>query len=328
MTDDLPFTGKLALVTGASRGIGAATAEALGRAGAHVILTARTASGLEAVEETIHAAGGSATIAPLDLTDLPAIPKFAAAVSERWPALDMLILNGAMLGSLSPVEHLDAKELAKIFATNVFASQAMIAAFDPMLRRSAKADVVGLTSSVGASPRAFWGGYGASKAAFENLLLGLWRRNRSCRQTTPPADRPRRDPHPNAPERLSGAKSRRRVKAPDVVAEAILKRSCSSDAATGRSRARSTKPSSSRASDPGSTFFAERERGEGDARFSPTPGFRRLRGERHLRDVDGCDRGSRLRSTSDSSATGRGSASSKSARRAFRCDRRVVASAP
>ena len=171
MTDDLPFTGKLALVTGASRGIGAATAEALGKAGAHVILTARTAAGLEAVEEAIHAGGGSATIAPLDLTDSGSIHKLAAAVVERWPSLDIMVLNGAMLGSLSPVEHLDAKELAKIFATNVFASQAMIAAFDPMLRRSARAELVGLTSSVASAPRAFWGGYGASKAAFENLLL-------------------------------------------------------------------------------------------------------------------------------------------------------------
>ncbi len=171
MTDDTRFAGRLALVTGASRGIGAATAEALGLAGAHVILTARTASALEAVEETIHAAGGSATIAPLDLTASDNIHKLAAAVSERWPSLDIMVLNAAMLGSLSPVEHLDAKELAKIFATNVFASQALIAAFDPMLRRSDKADLVGLTSSVASEPRAFWGGYGASKAAFENLLL-------------------------------------------------------------------------------------------------------------------------------------------------------------
>ena len=171
MSDTQAFAGKLALVTGASRGIGAATAEALGAAGAHVILTARTASGLEAVEETIHAAGGSATIAPLDLTDADNIGKLAAAVAERWPSLDIMVLNAAMLGSLSPVEHLEAKELAKIFATNVFASQAMIAAFDPLLRRSAKAELVGVTSSVGSQPRAFWGGYGASKAAFENLLL-------------------------------------------------------------------------------------------------------------------------------------------------------------
>ena len=231
MTDELPFTGKLALVTGASRGIGAATAEALGRAGAHVILTARTASGLEAVEETIHAAGGSATIAPLDLTDLPAIPKFAAAVAERWPALDMLILNGAMLGSLSPVEHLDAKELAKIFATNVFASQAMIAAFDPMLRRSDKADVVGLTSSVGASPRAFWGGYGASKAAFDNLLLSYADETAHAGKLRvqlidPGATRTRMRQNAFPGEEPSA------VKPPEVVAAAIVERLLG-DAATG-----------------------------------------------------------------------------------------------
>ncbi|MDQ3078085.1 MAG: SDR family NAD(P)-dependent oxidoreductase [Pseudomonadota bacterium] len=171
MNDTKPFADKLALVTGASRGIGAATAEALGLAGAHVILTARTGSGLEAVEERIHAADGSATIAPLDLTDSDNIKKLAEAVASRWGSLDMLVLNAAMLGSLSPVEHLDPKELAKLFATNVFANQALIAAFDPLLRAAERADVVGITSSVGSEPRAFWGGYGASKAAFENLLL-------------------------------------------------------------------------------------------------------------------------------------------------------------
>jgi NAD(P)-dependent dehydrogenase (short-subunit alcohol dehydrogenase family) len=165
-----PFDGKLALVTGASRGIGAATAEALAAAGAHVILTARTAQALEQVEERIHGAGGTATIAPMDLTDTENIQKLAQAVAERWGSLDILILNAAMLGSLSPVEHLDPKELDRVFKLNVFASQAMIAAFDPLLRRAEKAEVVGITSSVGEAPRAFWGGYGASKAAFDTLL--------------------------------------------------------------------------------------------------------------------------------------------------------------
>jgi len=165
-----PFDGKLALVTGASRGIGAATAEALADAGAHVILTARTAQALEQVEERIHDGGGTATIAPMDLTDSDNIAKLAQAVAERWGSLDMLILNAAMLGSLSPVEHLDPKELERVFKLNVFASQAMIAAFDPLLRRAEKADVIGITSSVGEDPRAFWGGYGASKAAFDTLL--------------------------------------------------------------------------------------------------------------------------------------------------------------
>jgi NAD(P)-dependent dehydrogenase (short-subunit alcohol dehydrogenase family) len=170
MTDPKPFEGKLALVSGASRGIGAATAEALAAAGAHVILTARTASALEKVEERIHAAGGSATIAPMDLNDAENIQKLAQAVAERWGSLDILVLNAAMLGSLSPVEHLDAKELERLFKLNVLANQALIAAFDPLLRRAEKAEVIGLTSSVGAEPRAFWGGYGASKAAFDTLL--------------------------------------------------------------------------------------------------------------------------------------------------------------
>ncbi len=162
--------GKLALVTGASRGIGAATAEALGAAGAHVILVARTTGGLEEVEARIHAAGGSATIAPLDLTDGDSISKLAHAISGRWPTLDLLVLNAAMLGSLSPVPHIDGKEFAKILTLNVTAQQALIAAFDTMLRASADARVIGVTSSVGRNPRAYWGAYGASKAAFETLL--------------------------------------------------------------------------------------------------------------------------------------------------------------
>ena len=165
-----PFDGKLALVTGASRGIGAATAEALAEAGAHVILTARTGQALEQVEERIHEAGGSSTIAPMDLTDSENIAKLAQAVAERWGSLDILILNAAMLGSLSPVEHLDPKELERVFKLNVFANQALIAAFDPLLRRAERADVIGITSSVGEDPRAFWGGYGASKAAFDTML--------------------------------------------------------------------------------------------------------------------------------------------------------------
>jgi NAD(P)-dependent dehydrogenase (short-subunit alcohol dehydrogenase family) len=170
MTDTKPFEGKLALVTGASRGIGAATAEALAGTGAHVILTARGATALEQVEERIHAAGGSATIAPMDLNDSENIQKLAQAVADRWGSLDILVLNAAMLGSLSPVEHLDSKELERVFKLNVLANQALIAAFDPLLRRAEKADVVGVTSSVGEEPRAFWGGYGASKAAFDTLL--------------------------------------------------------------------------------------------------------------------------------------------------------------
>ena len=165
-----PLDGKLALVTGASRGIGAAIAETFGSSGAHVILTARNSAGLEEVEERIHAAGGSATIAPMDLTDGESIGKLAVAVAERWGKLDVLVLNAAMLGALTPVQDIDAKEYARLISLNLLANQALIAAFDRLLRKSDKADVVALTSSVGGEPRAFWGAYGSSKAALETLI--------------------------------------------------------------------------------------------------------------------------------------------------------------
>jgi NAD(P)-dependent dehydrogenase (short-subunit alcohol dehydrogenase family) len=165
------FDGKLALVTGAGRGIGAAIAEALGAEGAHVVLTARTGAELEAVEERIHAAGGSATIAPMDLTEQESIARLAQAVAERWPALDMLVLNAAMLGTLTPVAQIDGKEFNRLLTLNLLAQQALIAAFDPLLRKSDAGRVVALTSGVGVRPRAYWGAYGASKAALETLVL-------------------------------------------------------------------------------------------------------------------------------------------------------------
>lgn len=163
--------GRVALVTGASRGIGAATAEALAKAGAHVILTARTAGGLEEVEERIHAGGGTATIAPMDLTESDSIGRLAAAVAGRWSALDILVLNAATLGTLTPVPGIDPKEFSKLITLNLLAPQAMIAAFDPPLRRSAAGRLLAITSSVGRNPRAYWGAYGASKAALETLAL-------------------------------------------------------------------------------------------------------------------------------------------------------------
>ena len=170
MDDSKPLSEKLALVTGASRGIGAATAEALAAAGAHVILVARTGSALEEVEQRIHDAGGTATIAPLDLTDGESIGKLAVAIAERWEKLDILVLNAAMLGSLTPVQDIDPKEYSRLLSLNLLAPQALIAAFDPLLKKADRADVVALTSSVGSEPRAFWGAYGSSKAALETLL--------------------------------------------------------------------------------------------------------------------------------------------------------------
>lgn len=165
------FDGRLALVTGAGRGIGAALAEALAAAGAHVVLTARTAAELEAVEERIHAAGGSATIAPMDLTETDSIARLAVAVASRWQALDILVLNAAMLGTLTPVAQIDGKEFNQLLTLNLLAQQALIAAFDPLLRGSAAGRLIALTSSVGAKPRAYWGAYGAAKAALETLAL-------------------------------------------------------------------------------------------------------------------------------------------------------------
>jgi NAD(P)-dependent dehydrogenase (short-subunit alcohol dehydrogenase family) len=223
MTDSKVLSGKLALVTGASRGIGAATAEALAAAGAHVILVARTGAALEEVEDRIHAAGGSATIAPLDLTEGESIGKLAVAVGERWNALDILVLNAAMLGSLTPVQDIDPKEYARLLSINLLANQALIAAFDPLLRKAGRADVLAITSSVGAEPRAFWGAYGSSKAALETLLgayadeTGFTNRIR-VHIVDPGATRTRMRANAFPGEEPES------VKAPEVVADAILER--------------------------------------------------------------------------------------------------------
>ena len=164
------LSGRLALVTGASRGIGAATAEALARAGAHVVLTARTAKLLEEVEERIVAAGGNATIAPVDLAEPDGIARLATAISQRWQALDVMVINAALLPELTSVPDISQKAFNQALTVNVLATQALIANFDPMLRRSSDGRVIGVTSSVGAAPRAYWGAYGATKAAFDTLL--------------------------------------------------------------------------------------------------------------------------------------------------------------
>jgi NAD(P)-dependent dehydrogenase (short-subunit alcohol dehydrogenase family) len=165
------FEGRTALVTGASRGIGAAIAEKLAAEGAHVIITARTAKDLEAVEQRIFDAGGNATIAPLDLTEAGSVERLAAALRERWGKLDTLVLNAAMLGTLSPVPVIDPAEFNRVLTLNLLAQQAMIASFDSLLRASDAGRMLVLTSSVGQKPRAYWGAYGASKAALETLAL-------------------------------------------------------------------------------------------------------------------------------------------------------------
>ncbi len=170
MTGSQPFSGRVALVTGASKGIGAATARALAESGAHVVLTGRDVKSLESVEDAIHQAGGSATIAPLDLTEPDGVSRLAAAIAQRWDKLDILVLNAAFLPSLTPVTQIEPKQFGQALTINLLAAQAMLAAFDPMLKRAGHARVIGLTSSVGGTPRAYWAAYGATKAAFEVLL--------------------------------------------------------------------------------------------------------------------------------------------------------------
>lgn len=166
----MPLDGQVALVAGASRGIGAATAKALAAQGAHVVLTARNVKDLEAVEDAIHESGGSATIAPADLAEPDAIARLAVAIGNRWEQLDILVLSAAFLPQLGPVAQIDPKQFTQAITTNLLAPQALLAGFDPLLRRSTDARVIGLTSSVGRKPRAYWGAYAATKSALETLL--------------------------------------------------------------------------------------------------------------------------------------------------------------
>ncbi len=164
------FDGKLALVTGSSKGIGAATALALAEAGAHVVLTGRDVRGLETVEDRIHAVGGVSTIAPVDLEESDGIARLASAISGRWDSLDYLVISAAYLPTLTPVTQIDGKQFSRAVTVNLLATQALLANFDPLLKRADAGRVIGLTSSVGETPRAYWSAYGSTKAAFDNLL--------------------------------------------------------------------------------------------------------------------------------------------------------------
>src|SRR5215217_5356542 len=163
MSPSISLNGKIALVTGASRGIGHATALALAKAGAHVVAVARTVGGLEELDDAIRAAGGSATLVPLDLKDFDGIARLGAALHERYHRLDILVGNAGILGPLSPLPHVEPKAWDDVIAVNVTANWQLIRCMDPLLRLSSAGRAVFVGTGVRA--RAYWGPYAVSKAA-------------------------------------------------------------------------------------------------------------------------------------------------------------------
>jgi NAD(P)-dependent dehydrogenase (short-subunit alcohol dehydrogenase family) len=166
-----PLAGRIALVTGASRGIGYAASVALARAGAHVVAVARTVGGLEELDDAIRAEGSSATLVPLDLRDTDGIGRLGVALAERYGRLDVLIGNAGVLGPLSPLGHVEPKAWDEVMAVNVTANVHIVRTMDPLLRLSEAGRAVFVSSGVGAMPRAYWGPYAISKAALNALAL-------------------------------------------------------------------------------------------------------------------------------------------------------------
>jgi NAD(P)-dependent dehydrogenase (short-subunit alcohol dehydrogenase family) len=170
MTASIDLSDRLALVTGASRGLGYQIAKQMAAAGAHVIAVARTVGGLEDLDDEIKADGnGAATLVPLDLTDMQAIDRLGGIINERWGKLDILVANAGMLGTISPVGHVEAKTFEKVMTLNVTSQWRLIRSVDPLLRKSDAGRAIVLSSNAAHSARAFWGPYAASKAAIETL---------------------------------------------------------------------------------------------------------------------------------------------------------------
>ena len=167
MTVDLK--GRIALVTGASRGIGYFTALELAKAGAHVIACARTVGGLEDLDDAIKAVGGTATLVPFDLTDMKAIDALGGSIYERWGKLDILVANAGMLGVISPIGHIEAKVWEKVMTVNVTATWRLIRSVDPLLQKSDQGRALIMSSGAPHKCRPFWGVYSASKAAVEAI---------------------------------------------------------------------------------------------------------------------------------------------------------------
>ena len=164
-----PLDGRIALVTGASRGIGYKAARAFAAAGAHVVAIARTVGGLEELDDEIQAMGGQTTLVPLDLQDFDAIDRLGGALHERWGKLDILLANAGILGQLSPLAHVEVKTWDEVMAVNVTANWRLIRSLDPLLRLSDAGRAIFLSSGAAHKCRAFWGPYSVSKAAVEAL---------------------------------------------------------------------------------------------------------------------------------------------------------------
>lgn len=161
---------RVALITGASRGIGAAVAVRFAAEGAHVVLVARTVGGLEEVDDQVQKAGGRATLVPMDLADYAKIDQMAAALHQRFTRLDVLVANAAILGTLSPMGHIDPKEWERVIAVNLTANWRLIRAMDPLLRMSDSGRAIFVTSGVARGIFPYWGAYAASKAALEHMV--------------------------------------------------------------------------------------------------------------------------------------------------------------
>ena len=162
--------GRIALVTGASRGLGASAAVALAKQGAHIIATARTEGGLTELDDQIKAVGGSATLVPLDIKDYAGIDRLGAAIFERWKKLDILVGNAGILGKLTPMAHVEPKVWDDVMAVNVTANYRLIRSLDPLLRQSDAGRAIFVSSGLAHKCWAYWGPYSISKAALEAMV--------------------------------------------------------------------------------------------------------------------------------------------------------------
>jgi len=214
------LAGRVALVTGASRGIGQAIALKLASEGAHVIATARTVGGLEELDDEIRAAGGSATLVPLDIKDFEGIDRLGSPIAERWGKLDILIGNAGILGSLTPLQHLRPDTFDDLMAINVTANYRLIRSLEPLIRASDAGRAIFVTSGAARKARAYWGGYAVSKAALE-MLVRTWAAELATTNATanllnpgPIATRMRRQAMPGEDQAL--------LPTPEQLAEAMI----------------------------------------------------------------------------------------------------------